>query len=388
MIDLDKVVDRKGTYSIKWDGSTLEYKNSEVIPMWIADMDFPAPKEVIAAVTKQAEVGIYGYAMPSECYNHVIVEWIKKENNWEIKESDIGYAARVVDALSLAVRALTNENDCVIMQAPLYHFFEAAVKGAKRKIIFNDLVNTNGYYTIDFELFEKQIIENNVKMYFLCNPHNPTGRVWTTKELTRILEICEKHDVIIVSDDIHSDLIMPGFEYTPIAKLATTYDKIITMKSTSKTFNLAGLQLGYYICKNEGMYTAIDAEKEYTTYIDLPNDFAIPAMIAAYTKGKEWLIAVINYVQSNYDRLHVFLAEIAPQAVLSPLEATYLTWIDVSYLNITEEELNARLDSSGIGVQTTSDFGIKDGLFIRINIACPKETLEKGLDRLKLALEK
>jgi cystathionine beta-lyase len=387
MSNLDTVVNRKGTYSIKWDGVDLDYKNHELVPMWIADMDFKVPESVLEAVTKQAQVGIYGYAMPSECYNSYIVDWFNHEHSWVIKEDEIGYAARVVDALSLAVRALTEEGDSIIMQAPLYHFFEAVVTNAKRKVIKNELENQTGHYTINFEKFEQQIIDENVKMYILCNPHNPTGRVWSETELVKIIDVCKKHKVIIVSDDIHSDLIMPGHSYLPIGKLAENkYNNIVTMKSTSKTFNLAGLQLGYYISGNKNIMEAIDQEKEYCTYIDLPNNFAIAAMIEAYTKGKPWLSEVLNYINENNNRLTKFVEEKLPNAILTPLEATYLAWLDVSYLNITEDELKERLDTAGIGVQTTSDFGISDGLYIRINIACPKETLNLGLAALEKAL--
>lgn len=387
MNKLDEIFNRKNTYSIKWDGIDLEYQNHDVVPMWIADMDFKAPQAVIDAIVKQSETGMYGYAMPSEMYNSYIVNWIKQENNWDIKEEDIGYASRVIDAISLAVRSLTEIGDAIIVQAPLYHFFEEIVTSSKRKLILNELENTSGYYTINFDKFEKQIVENNVKLFILCNPHNPTGRVWKKEELNQIIAICKKHNVAIISDDIHSDLIMPGQQYTPIAQLAEgQYDNIVTMKSTSKTFNLAGLQLGYYISKNKTILEAIEAEKKYCTYIDLPNNFAIPAMIAAYTEGKDWLVNVNHYIHDNFNILQELINENFPEAVLTPLEATYLSWLDVSYLGITEEELKARLEIAGIGVQTTSDFGITDGLFIRINIACPRPLLDKGLTALKVAL--
>lgn len=388
MNSLDTVIDRKGTYSIKWDGITLDYKNPDLTPMSIADMDFKVPQEVIDAVVKQAQVGIYGYSMPAECYTSVITDWLKERNDWELTEDQVGFVVRVVDAISMAVRSMTEEGDAVIVHTPLYTFFEAAVLGARRKLVRNRLQRTESGYVIDFDEFERQIEAEHVRMFVLCNPHNPTGRVWSREELERIVDICSRHDVIIVSDDIHSDLIMPGFHYTPIAKIAKEkgYDKVVTMKSASKTFNLAGLQLGYYISENPDIMKAIQGEKDYTTYPDLPNNFVMAAIAAAYKHGVPWLEQVCEYIEGNFQMLKELVETKFPQAHLAELQGTYLTWLDVSYLDIDEKTLMERLDSSGIGAETTSSFGITDGLYIRMNIACPRATMQKGLDALEKAL--
>lgn len=387
-IDLGVINDRTNTYSIKWDGITLDYKNPDLTPMSIADMDFKVPQEVIDAVVRQARVGIYGYAMPAECYTDVITGWLKERNDWALTEDQVGFVVRVVDAISMAVRSMTEEGDAVIVHTPLYTFFEAAVLGARRKLVRNRLQCTESGYVIDFDEFEGQIEAENVRMFVLCNPHNPTGRVWTADELKRIVDICQRHGVIIVSDDIHSDLIMPGHHYTPIAKIAKDhgYDKVITMKSASKTFNLAGLQLGYYISENPDIMKAIQAEKDYTTYPDLPNNFAIAAITAAYKHGVPWLEQVCEYINDNYLMLKELVETKYPKAHLAELQGTYLTWLDVSYLGIDEKTLMTRLDESGIGAETTSSFGISDGLYIRMNIACPHATMRKGLDALDKAL--
>ena len=387
-IDLDTVQDRTGTYSIKWDGITLDYKNPNLTPMSIADMDFKVPQEVIDAVVRQAQVGIYGYAMPAECYTDVITTWLKERNDWDLHEDQVGFVVRVVDAISMAIRSMTDEGDAVIVHTPLYTFFESAVVGARRKLVRNRLQYTESGYSIDFTEFEQQIEDEHVRMFVLCNPHNPTGRVWTVEELERIVDICQRHDVIIVSDDIHSDLIMPGYHYTPIAKIAKAhgYDKVVTMKSASKTFNLAGLQLGYYISENPDIMRAIQEEKDYTTYPDLPNNFVIAAISAAYRYGVPWLDRVCSYINDNYLMLKKLIDDKFPDACLAELQGTYLTWLDVSYLPIDEKTLMARLDESGIGAETTSSFGINDGLYIRMNIACPHATMMQGLDALEKAL--
>lgn len=395
----DTVVNRMGTYSIKWDGIGLDYKNPDLTPMSIADMDFKAPQEVIDAIVRQAQVGIYGYAMPAECSTSLITDWLAERNDWHLKEDEVGFVVRVVDAISLAVRALTKEGEAVATFTPLYVFFEEAVVNARRELVRNRLVRTEAGYEIDFDALERQIEEHQVKVFILCNPHNPTGRVWTTEELEHLLDVCARHDVTIVSDDIHSDLIMPGHTYTPIAKLAENrgFEDVLTMKSASKTFNLAGIQLGYYCSKNPAIMKAMEAEKLYTTYPDLPNNFAIAAIDAAYHHGVPWLEGVCDYIAGNFAAFKDLVAREFPKAHLAELEGTYLTWLDVSYLadesrgeaRVTEKQLMDRLDESGLGAETTSSFGLtdKDGLFIRMNIACPRATLDKGLEALEKALK-
>ncbi len=392
MDPLDTVITRHGTYSIKWDGIPLDYTNPDLIPMSIADMDFRAPQEVIDAVVAQAEVGIYGYAMPAECSAAVVTNWLRRRNGWTLREDQVGFVVRVVDAISLAVRALTEEGDGVVVHTPLYSFFETAVEGARRRVVRSPLVrDDDGAYGIDFAAFERVIVKEKARVFILCHPHNPTGRVWQEEELERIIDVCARHGVAIISDDIHSDLIMPGHRYTPIALVAKErgFDQVVTLKSASKTFNLAGLQLGYYLSENAEIMRTIAAEKEYTTYPDLPNNFAIAAMTAAYQHGVPWLEQVISYIHDNYLTLKDLIERKYPRAHLADLQGTYLTWLDVSYLEVTERELAERLDAAGLGAETTSQFGLGEdaGLFIRMNIACPKDTLAQGLEALERALD-
>lgn len=391
MLDLNAVVNRKGTHCFKWDDPMFDGRD-DITSMTIADMDWQSPQAVIDAVVKQAETGIYGYPLWAPDEKELlssITDWLESRCNWSVTPDRLGFAVRVVDLLAIAVCSMTNEGDSVITQAPLYGHFESVIVNAKRKIVRNMLVRTNGVYEIDFKSFEQQIIENDVKMFILCNPHNPSGRVWTKEELKRLLDICIKHNVIIVSDEIHSDLTLPGYEYTPMGKLAEEcgYDRFMVTKSPSKTFNLAGLQFGYYISGSKEIMTAIEGEKEYRSYPDLPNNFSTVATIAAYTEGAEWLDAVREYIQQNFFVLRNHLANEHPKVWISELQGTYLAWVDVSYLGISEKELQERLLKAGLGADTTSEFGMDEGLYVRMNIACPRKTLEAGIAALDRALE-
>lgn len=379
----DEVIDRRGTHCIKWDAPM--FKNPDAVRMTIADMDWRSPQAVVDAVCEAARFGIYGYPLPSKPeLTDTVLAWLKERNDWDVKPEQLGFAVRVVDLLAIAVCSMTKEGEAVITQTPLYDHFKSAIENAHRKLVSNRLVRDESGYHIDFDAFEREIVENDVKLYILCNPHNPCGRVWTPEELRKLVEICKAHNVVIVADEIHSDLVMPGFTYTPTAKIAAElgYDRVMTAKSPSKTFNLAGLQLGYYIASSPEIAEAIEGEKKYRSYPDLPNNFSTVATIAAYTQGAAWLDEVRAYIQQNYFTLRDWLAEHAPQASVAELQGTYLAWLDVSCLGITEDELKARIDEVGLGVSTTSGFGITDGLYLRMNIACPRATLNRALEAL------
>lgn len=392
MYDFDQVVNRKNTNSVKWMGAKDRYKNPDVLPMWVADMDFVPPKEIVEALKTTAETEIFGYPLPplqNEELTKSIQTWLKRRNEWKISKENLGFANGVIPALSLALKAVTNENDSVILQTPFYGHFKILIDDAHRKLVNNFLHEDEFGYELDFDDFEQQIIDNNVKAFILCNPHNPTGRVWSENELIQLAKICQKHDVYILSDDIHSDLIMPGYNYQPLAKIYPEYsDHIITFKSVSKTFNLAGLQIAYYITTNQDILEKMNIIRAESFQPGLLNSFATSSLIAAYTFGERWLEELISYIEKNYNYLCSFLKKELPKARVANLEATYLSWIDVSYLNINEEELQQKLDDAGIGVETSSEFGITmpKRLFIRINIATSRDNLELGLTRLKTAL--
>lgn len=385
-MNFDQVNQRKNTYSIKWDGAKDVYDNPDVIPMWIADMDFQSPKAVMEAIQKQAAQGIYGYNVEPNMTDipQVIAQWLLQQNGWQIDPDKLGYSAGVVNGLSMAIRGLTQEGDAIITQTPLYGHFKIAVEESKRQLIANPLKKTTQGYQIDWADLEEKIKAHQVKMAILCNPHNPTGRVWTTAELKNFVQICQKYHVIILSDDIHSDLILPGNHYAPLATVCPEYqDQIITFKSPSKTFNLAGLQFAYYYTTNETYRTAMQQVAAYASNPDLPTAFALPALKAAYTNGQDWLSELLRYLAANLQYLTAQIEEQTP-AKVTRSQATYLSWIDVSYLNISEQELQQALDQGGVGVQTNSEFGLSDadGLFIRLNFATSRATLEQGVQRL------
>lgn len=385
-MNFDQVNQRYGTYSMKWDGAQNVYHNPDVIPMWIADMDFQSPQPVIDAIKKQAATGIYGYTTEPNmtAIPQIIATWLQQQNNWTINPDNLGYSAGVVNGLGLAIRALTQKGDAIITQTPLYGHFKIAVENSKRQLISNPLIKKDGAYSFDWDNLEKQISDNQVKMAILCNPHNPTGRVWTSEELKRFAQICQQHQVIILSDDIHSDLILPGNTYQSLAKIYPEYqDHIITFKSPSKTFNLAGLQFAYYYTTNPDYQKQMQSAAAYASNPDLPTAFALPALTAAYQDSQDWLHELLAYLADNLQWLTEEIETQTP-AQVTRSQATYLSWIDVSYLRCSEAELLNALDAGGIGVQTNREFGLDEqaGLFIRLNFATPRELLETGVIRL------
>lgn len=391
-MNFEQIINRKNTYSMKWDGAQSLYHNSNLIPMWIADMDIKAPEPIIAAIKKYAEHGIYGYVEYPELTEipQVIAEWLKKRNNWNVKPENIGYSSGVINGISLAIRSLTKENDSIIVQSPLYDHFRAAIENSKRVLVKNDLIRKDNSYFFNWNKLESQIVAHQVKMAILCNPHNPTGRVWTKDELNHFVSICQKHQVIIISDDIHSDLILPGYRYYPVASVCPEYsNQIITFKSLSKTFNLAGLQFSYYLTTNNTYLKKMKQIAQYSANPEWPTAFALPAMAAAYGNSdcEKWLQQLLVYLADNLKWLTNEIESKTP-AVVTKSQSTYLAWIDVSYLHCSEVDLLNALDMSGIGIQSNQDFGLnnQDGLFIRLNYATAKEVLKDGIHRLIIGL--
>lgn len=393
-MNFEQIINRKNTYSMKWDGAQSLYHNSNLIPMWIADMDIKAPEPIIAAIKKYAEHGIYGYVEYPELTEipQVIAEWLKKRNNWNVKPENIGYSSGVINGISLAIRSLTKENDSIIVQSPLYGHFRAAIENSKRVLVKNDLIRKDNSYFFNWNKLESQIVAHQVKMAILCNPHNPTGRVWTKDELNHFVSICQQHQVIIISDDIHSDLILPGYRYYPIASVCPEYsNQIITFKSLSKTFNLAGLQFSYYLTTNNTYLKKMKQIAQYSANPEWPTAFALPAVAAAYGNSdcEKWLQQLLVYLADNLKWLTNEIERKTP-AVVTKSQSTYLAWIDVSYLHCSEADLLNALDMSGIGIQSNQDFGLdnQDGLFIRLNYATAKEVLKEGIRRLIIGLNR
>ncbi|MGX7014451.1 MalY/PatB family protein [Vagococcus silagei] len=378
----DKMVDRVGSGSAKWDGLELYYGKSGIVPMWVADTDFRAPQEVIDAIIKRAEHGVFGYSLTGEFYKDAPINWHLKRNNIEYKKENIFFVPNVVVALNNTLRAITNQGDTVLVLNPTYGPLEKQPIFTERKPVVSKMKKVGKVFKIDFEDFEKKIIDNDVKAYILCNPHNPTGRVWSKSELKQMFEICKKHNVIIISDEIHGDLIMPGNKYTPAMEVARKINyeqRLVMLSAPTKTFNMAGLQVAYYMTENKEFQEKINKVKEYSKTTDLLNSFSYIALEKSYEYGGEYVDTLTEYLYSNYNYLKSELAQKCPELEVTNLEATYLVWIDASKLPLSGPELRQKMVDYGVAIQTGEDFFEEDELYFRVNIGCPRETLEKGV---------
>lgn len=389
MSRFDKVINRKQTDSVKWDFTKRIFGVEDVLPMWVADMDFPAPDEVIEALHTRVDHGIFGYTMPGTNMEKAVQGWLKNRHNWEIDPKTITYSPGVVTAISLAVHAFTSHDDKIVVQPPVYYpFFEIAQKH-QREVLYNKLIlNDDFRYEIDFADLETKLSDEKTKLFILCNPHNPSGRVWSREELTTIGDLCIKHNVLIISDDIHSDLLLFGSRYTPIASIREDIaNQTITCIAPSKTFNLAGLQASILLIPNDSLKRKYQAVQQLFGLLSL-NTLGADAMEAAYSHGDKWLDELLPYLEENVVLIESYLQEHLPEVKVMRPESTYLAWLDARSLNKTDKELQELLLKEGkIALHIGSKFGVNGEGFLRMNIACPKATLMAGLERLVTALK-
>jgi len=383
MYNFDKIIDRDKTSSVKYDLREAYFAKADVLPMWVADMDFETPDFVREAVQKRASHPIYGYSIREDAYYQSIVDWVKRRHNWDIQKNWIVHSPGIVPALNFSVLTFTNAGDGIIVQPPVYFPFFMAIADHGRRQLDNQLIYKDQSYQINFEEFEQQA--KQAKMLFLSSPHNPVGKCFTREELLQIGEICLKNDVMIVSDEIHNDLILPGFKHVPIASLSDELAEItITCIAPSKTFNLAGLATSSVIIKNE------DLRKRFTkTIADLHlgngNLFGAVASQAAYTHGDQWLDELMQYLAANFQLLDSFLKSELPLLKAIKAEATYLAWIDFSATGLNDEEIKKKLiHAAGLGFSHGPIFGKGGEGFQRMNLAAPRATVQKALDKLKL----
>lgn len=387
-LDFDMVVDRKNTYSLKYDFAKERNMPEDLLPLWVADMDFKVSSYIQEALQKQVEHGIFGYSEVKEDYFEALKGWMKSHHGWEVESDWLIKTPGVVFALAMAVKAFTKEGDGVLLQQPVYYPFSEVIVDNGRKLVSNTLVqNDTGKYVIDYEDFEEKIVKENIKLFFLCNPHNPVGRVWSKEELIRLGDICYKHHVIVVSDEIHADFVFHG-KHQVFVDLKEEYKEIaIVATSPSKTFNIAGLQVSNIFIPNAELRKKIKKQIDAAGYSQL-NVLGLVAAKAAYEHGEEWYQAMHRYVSENIAYTGEFVRERLPGVTLVENEGTYLLWLDFRALKLSERELEDLIvEKAKLWLDSGRIFGTAGKGFQRINVACPRETLKEALTRLEAALK-
>ncbi|HOQ07483.1 MAG TPA: MalY/PatB family protein [Clostridiales bacterium] len=383
----DNIIDRRGTDSLKYDLASKRGMPEDIIPLWVADMDFPAPPEVLDALVEKSRHGIFGYSDAiGDDYFNALADWYAGRFNWHLSPQWLVKTPGVVFAICTAIRALTNEGDAVLIQEPVYYPFAGSVRANDRKLVVNELVYRDGRYYIDFEDFENKIAKNRVKLFILCSPHNPVGRVWTQEELAAMGEICLKYGVKVVADEIHADFVYPGYRHHVFETVRPEFaDITVTCTAPTKTFNLAGLQISNVFISNTELRRQFKQELERTGYSQ-PNIMGLVACRAAYRYGAKWLEDLINYLVSNLNLLRDFFKEELPFIRLVEPEGTYLVWLDFRSLGLPDKELSSLIvHRAGLWLNAGPMFGAGGEGFQRINIGCPAAILQKALERLRKA---
>lgn len=383
----DEIINRRGTNSIKYDFATERGKPEDVLPLWVADMDFRTPPAVIETLIEASRHGIFGYSESKSEYFDAVSTWFLERFQWEVERDWLVKTPGVVYAIACAIRAFTKEDEAVLIQQPVYYPFSETVLANKRKLVNNALVYENSQYRMDFEDFEAKVTENKVKLFLLCSPHNPIGRVWTKEELITIGDICKKHEVIVVSDEIHADFTYPGYKHQVFADLKPDYlENTIVCTAPSKTFNLAGLQNSNIFIPNKKLKARFLGEIKASGYSQL-NSMGLIACQAAYQYGGPWLEELKEYLKGNLELIRTYLKEYLPEIQLVEPQGTYLVWLDFRGLNLQEEELeDLIMKRAKLWIDSGTMFGPEGSGFQRINIACPREIVKKALDQLRSAI--
>ncbi|MBR5438259.1 MAG: pyridoxal phosphate-dependent aminotransferase [Clostridia bacterium] len=388
MRDFDKIIDRRNTNSLKHDFAVENGLPEDVMPMWVADMDFKAPECVLEALQNSVDHGIFGYSNLKDDYYQAVAGWFTRHFAWTPEKEWLVQTPGVVYALAMAVRAFTEKGEGVIIQPPVYYPFYNVIRNNQREIIESPLVYADGKYTIDFGDFEKKIVDNGVKLFILCSPHNPICRVWTKQELQKLGAICKKHNVIIVADEIHCDFTYEGHDhnifYEAVPEMA---DRTIICTAPSKTFNIAGLQCSNIWIKSEELRQRYNEEIAASGYT-VPNTLGVVACKAAYEKGDDWYEECWAYIKDNLAYVREFVKENLPGVKLVEPEGTYFAWLDCSGLGLTAEELNNLIiHKAGLWLDAGDIFGKIAEQFQRVVLACPRATVEKAMNQLKNAVE-
>ncbi len=377
--NFDEIIPRRGTNSVKWDLCD----DSNMLPLWVADMDFRAAPFILEALKRRVDHGVLGYACVPESYYQSVINWFSRRHQWTMKREDILYTTGVIPAIAAILQSITQPGDKVLLQTPVYNCFYSCLRNAGNVLVENPLVCDNNYFRIDFDDFERKIVDNDVKVFLLCNPHNPVGRVWTPEDLKRMGDICMRHGVFVISDEIHNELVMPGYHYTPFASVCPDYaahSAICT--SASKSFNIAGLQIANITIVNPLVRARVDRRININETCDV-NPFGIDALQAAYTpEGEEWLRQLMEYVHGNYQYLLQFMADHMPQIRVTRMEGTYLAWVDCAAMGISSAELSRRLRvDAHVWFTSGVEYNPSGSTYLRINLACPRAVLADALQR-------
>lgn len=383
--DFDREINRRGTHSYKWD----LVREDGVLPMWVADMDFQVAPAITEALRKRVEHGIFGYTSVPDSYYEAVTGWFRRRHQWQTERDWILYTTGVVPAISCVIKALSMPGERVLVQTPVYNCFFSSIRNNGCEVAENELVRDGDTYRIDFDDFERQCADERTTLFLLCNPHNPAGRVWRKDELERMNAICLKHGVRVISDEIHCELVMPGYHFTPFAAVSQAcLNNSVTLNSPSKSFNTAGLQIANIICKDPEWRRRIDRAININEVCDV-NPFGPIAVEAAYNESEDWIDQLNDYISGNYQALRTFFAEQLPEAKVMKMEGTYLAWVDVSAWALTSDEIcNLLLKEGKVLVNSGTMYGHRAGEgFIRINMACPRARMTDGLRRIARVLQ-
>ena len=382
--NFDEQVDRENTASVKFDLRKEVFGKKDIIPMWVADMDFKTPDFIIDAIKERCNHPVFGYSYRTESYYNSIVKWLKRRHQWEINKDWISFSPGVVPAINMAIMAFTEENDKIILQPPVYHPFFYAIQGNNRVIAENPLVLIKDRYHMDFDDLEEKLKVS--KMLLLSNPHNPGGSVWTLQELKKLGELCVKHNVFVMADEIHADLVYSGYKFTPLASISPDIaNNTVTFIAPSKTFNIAALTSSSVIASNSDLKAKYDKVLD-TIHIGMGNILGITASEAAYREGDVWLGELLEYLSGNLDFAQNFLKENINQVKMIRPEGTYLVWLDFTNINLKGKDLKDFMLDAGLGFNDGRMFGQGGEGFMRMNIACPRQTLSEALEKLKKAI--
>ncbi|MBD5206441.1 MAG: pyridoxal phosphate-dependent aminotransferase [Bacteroidales bacterium] len=384
IFDFDHVPDRRGTNSYKWDLPEIK----DAIPMWVADMDFKTAPCIIEALKKRVEHGVFGYTFVPDSYYEATVNWFSRRHGLSLKPEWILYTSGVIPALSAVIKALTKPGDKVIVQTPVYNHFFSSIRNNECIVTENPLIQRNGSYEMDFEDLEEKASDPDVKLLLLCNPHNPAGRVWSSSELKKLGDICARNNVIVVSDEIHNEIVFPPYKYVPYGAVSDDFRaNSVTCCSPTKSFNIAGLQIANIFCENAEMREAINKALNVNEVCDV-NPFGVIALIEAYTNGEGWLNELIEYIYKNYRYVRETFESQLPEMPVMRLEGTYLAWVDCSVLEMPSTEIMSEiLEHAKVKVNDSEMYGAPNGEFIRLNLAAPFELIKEGTDRIIATLK-